>query len=106
MSFIASASQKALLNMQKSFIEMSQISLLNQININKQLMQNIENQCGDDYDQDPYYRYYALLDEQYGEQKDSLESERTLIQEQINQLNTLVKTEMQNSTKLNYAGGS
>lgn len=106
MSFIAAASQKSLLSMQKSFIQMSQMSLLNQININKQLMNNIETVNPDGYDSDPYYRYYALLDEQYGEQKDSLQEEYELINSQINALTTLIKSEMQSSTKLNYAGGS
>lgn len=106
MSFLAAASQKALLNMQKSFLQFSGIALTNQINVNKQLMSNIEQVDPENYSDDPYYMLYAQLDEEYTEQKDSLEEEVNLITQQITALSTQIKTEMQNSCKLNYAGGS
>lgn len=106
MSFLAAASQKALLNMQKSFLQFSGIALTNQINVNKQLMSNIEQVDPENYSDDPYYMLYSQLDEEYTEQKDSLEEEVNLITQQITALSTQIKTEMQNSCKLNYAGGS
>lgn len=106
MSFLAAASQKSLLNMQKSFLEFSGLTLQNQIYVNKQLMSNIEQVDPENYSDDPYYMLYSQLDEEYTDQKEALENEVTLITNQINALNTQIKTEIQSSCKLNYAGGS
>ncbi len=106
MSFIAAASQKSLLNMQKSFLKFSGIALQNKIIINKQMMTNIEQIDPENYSDDPNFILYSQLDEEYTDQKDSLENEIELISKQISALSSQIKTEMQNSCKLNYAGGS
>ena len=99
MAFLALASQK-------SFKQLEQISLINQINITEQQMANIKAAYPEDYDNSYDYIMLEQMDEEYGAQKDALEDELNEINQMIQSLTSSVKTEIQNSCKLNYAGGS
>ena len=106
MAFLALASQKSLLSLQKSFVQMQQITLMNEIDQIHTQMGLIKRENPENYGENDKYIFYEEQDETLSEQKESLDSQITEIQQMIQSLTSQVKQEIQSSCKLNYAGGS
>ena len=106
MAFLALASQKSLLTLQKNFLQFEQIQIQNdQLQASSQMSAIQQAYSGLDgdasYDEDPYYIYYEQLDEQLGSKKDSLDSQLTAIENEISSLKTLVNNNIKTSCTLN-----
>lgn len=107
MAFLALASQKSLLALQKSFLQFQHISIQNQINYATSQMTAIErNYAGteDDYTTDADFIYYEDLGQQLETQKDSLDSQITAIENEISGLKTMVNNNIKSSCTLNLLG--
>ena len=106
MAFLALASQKSLLTLQKNFLQFQLVSISNQIHIATSQMANIEREYADqDCTQDADYVYYKNLDDQLSTEKDSVESQITAIENEISGLKTLVNNNIKSSCTLNLASG-
>ncbi len=111
MSFLALASQKSLLGLQKSFLQLQYTKISNNIQYAEAEMAAIQkeyNQYDDsdaDYTEDAQYIYYEQLDEQLESEKDSLDSQLTAIDAQISSLKTMVNNNIKSSCQLNLASG-
>lgn len=109
MAFLALASQKSLLSLQKNFLQFQMLSIQNQMQYATAQMTAIQreysSQDDQDYADDADYIYYEDLDQQLGTEKDLLESQLTAIENEINGLNTLVKNNIKSSCTLNLASG-
>jgi hypothetical protein len=105
MAFLALASQKSLLTLQKNFLQLEYVSIENQIQSATSQMTAIERAySGDDdadYTEDADYIYYEDLDEQLESEKDSLDSQLTAIENEISGLKTLVNNNIKSSCTLN-----
>jgi hypothetical protein len=109
MAFLALASQKSLLTLQKNFLQLQYVSIQNQIQSATANMTAIEREyaamddsSGDnDYTQDASYIYYEDLDDQLETEKDSLDSQLTAIENEISGLKTLVNNNIKSSCTLN-----
>ena len=79
MSFLALASQKSLLTLQKSFLQLQYIHIQNEISQaqaqQSAIMQQYNASGNGDYTNDGMYIYYEQLDEQLSTEKDSLDSQ-------------------------------
>ncbi|MBE7713348.1 MAG: hypothetical protein E7Z87_06360 [Cyanobacteria bacterium SIG26] len=110
MSFLALASQKSILNLQKNFLLLQYTSISNQSQAALAQMSAIERQySGDDsrdYTEDPTYIYYEELSNQLETEKDSIDSQLTVIDNEISSLKTLVNNSIKSSCQLNISGGS
>ena len=109
MAFLALASQKSLLSLQKNFIQFQMSSIMNQVSYAQAQMAAIareySSQDEKDYTEDADYIYYEDLDQQLETEKDLLESQRTILENEINSLNQVIKTEIKSSCTLNLAAG-
>lgn len=108
MAFLASASQKTVLKLQHNFLQFRALQMTNQIRIIKNEMdmyQQANAGSGEDYTSDPQYLYYEQMDEYYSTLKDSIDQEAQLVQQEITALENTVKQGIQQSCKLNLAGG-
>lgn len=109
MSFLALASQKSLLSLQKNFIQFQMTSIMNQINYAAAQMTAIQreysSQDDQNYTEDADYIYYEDLDQQLNTEKDLLETQNTALENEINSLNQIVKTNIKSSCTLNLASG-
>lgn len=107
MAFLALASQKSLLTLQKNFLQFQQVGIQNQIQLAESQMSAIQ-KCYDnkDYQDDADYIYYEQLDEQLGSEKDLLDSQITEIDSQISSMKTLVQNNIKSSCTLNLSGGN
>ena len=105
MAFLALASQKSLLTLQKNFLQFQLISIQNQIHYATSQMTAIEKeysgQDGADATEDADYIYYESLDEQLETEKDSIESQITAIENEVSGLKTLVNNNIKSSCTLN-----
>ena len=107
MAFLALASQKSLLTLQKNFLQFQQVGIQNQIQLAESQMSAIQKNYGNkDYQDDADYIYYEQLDEQLGSEKDLLDSQITEIDSQISSMKTLVQNNIKSSCTLNLAGGN
>ncbi len=108
MAFLALASQKSLLTLQKNFLQFQQIGIQNQLQLASSQMAAIQKAygTGSDYSEDPDYIYYEQLDEQLSSEKDSLDTQITEIESQISSLKTLVNNNIKSSCTLNLSGGN
>lgn len=110
MAFLALASQKSLLNLQKNFLQLQFISIMNQSEACTAQMASIKKQHNGDtnYDEseDATYLYYEQMDEQLSSEKDSIETQMTAIDNEISSLKTLVNNNIKSSCTLNLASGS
>lgn len=110
MAFLALASQKSLLTLQKNFLQFQQIGIQNQLQLASSQMAAIQKSygtgSGNDYSEDPDYIYYEQLDEQLSSEKDSLDTQITEIESQISSLKTLVNNNIKSSCTLNLSGGN
>ncbi|MBP3820117.1 hypothetical protein J6G99_00550 [bacterium] len=110
MSFLALASQKAMLGLQKNFLQLQLTHVQNQVNYYSAEMATIQKQYqadgkGSDYDTDPMYIEYEQLDEALESEKDSIESQLTVIENEISSMKTLVNNNIKASCTLNLASG-
>lgn len=107
MAFLALASQKSLMMLQKNFLQLQYTSIMNQTQAASAQMTAIERQYandGDDsndYTEDAQYIYYQDLSDQLETEKDSLDSQITAIDNEISGLKTLVQNNIKSSCTLN-----
>lgn len=105
MAFLALASQKSLLTLQKNFLQFQYTSIQNQIQYATSQMTAIEREyagdTGADYTEDADYIYYQDLDDQLETEKDSLDSQLTAIENEISSLKTMVNNNIKTSCTLN-----
>lgn len=105
MAFLALASQKSLLTLQKNFLQFQYVSIQNQIQYATSQMTAIEREYsgddGADYTEDADYIYYQDLDDQLETEKDSLDSQLTAIENEISSLKTMVNNNIKSSCTLN-----
>jgi len=109
MAFLALASQKSLLTLQKNFLQLQYVSIQNQIQYATAQMTAVEreysgNDDGSDYTEDADYIYYEDLSDQLETEKDSLDSQLTAIENEISGLKTLVTNNIKSSCTLNLQG--
>ena len=105
MAFLALASQKSLLTLQKNFLQFQYTSIQNQIQYAETQMSEVQRKYsgdnGSDYTEDADYIYYSQLDDQLGTEKDSLDSQLTAIENEISSLKTMVNNNIKSSCTLN-----
>lgn len=107
MAFLALASQKSLLTLQKNFLQLQYVSIQNQIQYATSQMTAIEREYSSmddnsaDYTEDADYIYFEDLDNQLETEKDSLDSQLTAIENEISGLKTLVNNNIKSSCTLN-----
>lgn len=111
MAFLALASQKSLLTLQKNFLQFQQVGIQNQIQLASAQMSAIQKEyrgCSSDegYQDDADYIYYEQLDEQLQTEKDLLDSQITELDSQISSMKTLVQNNIKSSCTLNLSGGN
>ena len=108
MAFLALASQKSLLTLQKNVLQFPHISIQNQINYATSQMTAIEREYAgmDDADctEDASFIYYQDLSDQLETEKDSLDSQITAIENEISGLKTMVNNNIKSSCTLNLLG--
>lgn len=111
MSFLALASQKSLLTLQKNFLQFQLLSIQNQTNIATSQMTAIEREyaaMGDDAGdctEDASFIYYQDLSDQLETEKDSVESQITALENEISGLKTMVNNNIKSSCTLNLLNG-
>ena len=109
MAFLALASQKSLLTLQKNFLQFQLVSIMNQTHIASAQMASIEkeysSQDNGDCTEDADYIYWKDMDDQLQTEKDSIESQITAIENEISGLKTLVNNNIKSSCTLNLASG-
>ena len=109
MAFLALASQKSLLTLQKNFLQLQYTSIMNQENAAAAQMAAIQKahhgEQGYNLENDAEYVYYEQLDEQLSTEKDSIDTQLTAIENEISSLKTLVNNNVKSSCTLNLASG-
>jgi len=110
MAFLALASQKSLLTLQKNFLQLQYTSIQNQVQYATSQMTAIQREYSGqdsdaDYTEDADYLYFEQLDEQLETEKDSLDSQLTAIENEISSLKTLVNNNIKSSCTLNLLNG-
>ena len=88
MSFLALASQKAVLNMQKNFLALQQVSILNDRQVYADMMNAVKIDNPEHYSEDSTYLMYEALDEELDTAKESIEAQMTVIDNEISSLKT------------------
>lgn len=109
MAFLALASQKSLMTLQKNFLQFQYLSIMNQIQYASSQMTAIEREYASsdaDCTEDADYIYYQDLGDQLETEKDSIDSQLTAIENEISGLKTLVNNNIKSSCTLNLLGGS
>lgn len=104
MAFLALASQKSLLTLQKNFYQFQYISIQNQIQAATAQMTAIEREysgSNENYTDDADYIYYSDLSDSLETEKDSIDSQLTAIENEISGLKTLVNNNIKSSCTLN-----
>ena len=104
MAFLALASQKSLMMLQKNFLQFQYTSIMNQTQAATAQMSAIERSYAgsdDDYTEDASYIYYQDLSDQLETEKDSIDSQLTAIENEISGLKTLVNNNIKSSCTLN-----
>ena len=108
MAFLALASQKSLLTLQKNFLQFQLLSIMNQTNYAASQMTAIERQYAgledSDCSMDPNFIYYEDLSNQLETEKDSIESQITALENEISGLKTMVNNNIKSSCTLNLLG--
>ncbi len=117
MAFLALASQKSVLALQKNFLQLQYLSISNQNRHAMAQMTAIEREYAQmnnalpegseqyDYTEDADYIYFTDLSEQLETEKDSLDSQLTAIDAEISSLKTMVQNSIKSSCTLNLASG-
>lgn len=109
MSFLALASQKSALMLQKNFLQFNLIKIQNEASYAASCMNDVRKQLTQggtqEYEDDPMYIYYEQLDEQLETEKDAIETQITLLENEISGLKTMVNSNIKSSCTLNIASG-
>lgn len=107
MAFLALASQKSLLTLQKNFLQYQLIGIQNDVQYASAQMEAVRKSTpeGEDYAENATYLYYEQLDEQLQTEKDSIDSQITVVENEISSLKTLVNNNIKTSCTLNLASG-
>ncbi len=109
MAFLALASQKSLMSLQKNFLQFQYLSIMNQIHYASSQMTAIQREYASsdaDCTEDADYIYYEDLSNQLETEKESIDSQLTAIENEISGLKTLVNNNIKSSCTLNLLGGS
>ncbi|MCM1339580.1 MAG: hypothetical protein NC191_07920 [Muribaculaceae bacterium] len=115
MAFLALASQKSMLGLQKNFLVFQQTSISNQVQAATAQMATIQREYSQmkdadgqtpDYTEDADYIYFDELNNQLQTEKESIESQITAIDSELGSLKTLVNSSIKSSCTLNLASGS
>ncbi len=113
MTFLAIDAQKSLFTLQKSQVEFEQMLILNQVNwCTKQMntitqtyneMEDAGQDPGDPED-DPYFIQLQQMEEQLQTRKSNLDSQITLLNEEINSCKTMTNNNIKQACGLNLLG--
>ncbi|MBR1424159.1 hypothetical protein IJ579_01195 [bacterium] len=106
MAFLALASQKSVLTLQKNFYQLQLVSNLNESRYYQELARAIETADPDGYDTNSQWIMYNAMDEELDTEKESIENQLTAIEAEISSLKTLVNNSIKSSCQLNISGGS
>ncbi len=106
MTFLAIDAQKNLFTLQKSQLQFEQTLVMSRCNYITKQMGQVAEALGDDVDPDDDPTYKALQQEEsYLEtRQDSLDSQITLIENEISSLKNLVNNNIKSSCTLNLIG--
>ncbi len=112
MTFLAIDSQKSLLTLQKSQLQFEQTLVMNQANwIMQEMSARSEELNGStsgtsvDLDQDPYYVMLQQQEEYLTTRQDALDSQISLLDNEISSMKTMVQNNIKSSCGLNLIGG-
>ena len=108
MTFLAVDAQKNLFTIQKSQLQFEQTLVMNRVNyLTKQMSTRAQELEADDLDCDEDYTYLCLQqEEEYLEtRQDSLDSQISLMENEISSLKNLVNNNIKSSCQLNLIGG-
>ena len=107
MAFLALASQKSLLTLQKNFLQFQLLSIMNQTNYATSQMAAIEREYAasdQDCTQNADFIYYEDLSDQLETEKDSIESQITALENEISGLKTMVNNNIKSSCTSHLLG--
>lgn len=108
MTFLAIDAQKNLFTLQKSQLQFEQTLVMSRTNyITKQMgyrAQELEN-TEMDVDNDPTYQMLQQQESYLQTRQDSLDSQMSILDNEINSLKTLVNNNIKSSCSLNLIGG-
>ena len=106
MTFLAIDAQKNLFTLQKSQLQFEQTIIMSRANyITKQMGERAEDLGDDaDLDNDPYYVELQQTESYLETRQDSLDSQITLIENEISSLKNLVNNNIKSSCTLNLIG--
>lgn len=108
MTFLAIDAQKNLFTIQKSQLQFEQTLVMSRVNyLTKQMSTRAQELEDEDIDVDEDYTYLCLQqEEEYLEtRQDSLDSQISLMENEISSLKNLVTTNIKSSCQLNLIGG-
>ena len=114
MTFLAIDSQKSLLTLQKSQLQFEQTLVMNQANWIMQEMSARSEALNEassgtgtpvDLDNDPYYVMLQQQEEYLTTRQDALDSQISLLDNEISSMKTMVQNNIKSSCGLNLIGG-
>lgn len=111
MTFLAIDSQKSLFTIQKSQLQFEQTLVMNHANWVTKEMAAISEQYAseesgeNDLEDDPYYQLLQQQEEYLTTRQKSLDSQISLIDNEINSMKTMVTNNIKSSCTLNLIGG-
>lgn len=114
MTFLAVDSQKSLFTIQKSQLQFEQTLVMNQANwvtkemayISQQYSENQDgNQADSSLEDDPYYITLQKQEEYLTTRQKALDTQISLIDNEINSMKTMVTNNIKSSCTLNLIGG-
>ena len=106
MTFLALASQKAALTLQKSFFDLQMISLQNRILAAQGQIAIVERQCDvneTDPNDDAMYQYWSNQETLLSTEKESIENNKQVIESEISSLTNQINTAIKSSTTLSLS---
>lgn len=111
MTFLAQASSKSLLKLQRSQLNLQKTLMDSRIRAVTREMGDMEAQDGvseessTDIQKDPHYLDLQRMSERYEMIKENYESQTSLLDQQISDLENIIKTGIQSSCKFTISGG-
>ena len=100
MAFLALASQKSLLQLERNFLGLQQVYLNNELQEATATMRNFE-QAYDEYEDNPQYQYWSAIETKLEAEQNSLETQITAIDNELNSLKNLLGNSIKSSCTLN-----
>ena len=106
MTFLAIDAQKQLFTLQKSQAQFEQTLIMYDLNATQKDMALLAEQGGTEYDpdSDPAYKELQQLESYYETRQDALDSQITLLENEISSLKNLVNNNIKSSCTLNLVG--